>query len=215
MTTNDSGPAANEQQPDQATTDSPDSGAATAPTEPAQAPQGDKDSADQTGGDEPLGEGGKKALQAEREARRDLEKQLQQLAPLQKVAEALGGGDAEQGKSEIEQLQERITKHEEQLSSERTARWRAEIAAEKGLTAQQAERLVGSSREELASDADALLALFPPAPSGTPKPDPLQGGRGGSGIDIDSRIKEAQQKGDVRTVISLQNQKLAERAANQ
>jgi hypothetical protein len=46
-----------------------------------------------------------------------------------------------------------------------------------------------------------------PNPAGTPRPDPSQGARG-AGPSIDSRIAEAQAKGDWRTVISLQNQKL-------
>jgi hypothetical protein len=41
----------------------------------------------------------------------------------------------------------------------------------------------------------------------TPRADPSQGARG-AGPDVDSRIAEAQNKGDWRTVISLQNQKL-------
>lgn len=40
-----------------------------------------------------------------------------------------------------------------------------------------------------------------------PRPDPSQGARG-AGPDVDSRIAEATRKGDWRTVISLQNEKL-------
>jgi hypothetical protein len=159
--------------------------------------------------DEPLGEGGLKALKAEREAREALEKQIKALAPLQKIAEALGQGDPAKGQTEIEQITERLSKHEEELGNERTARWRAEIANDKGLTTEQAARLAGKTKDELAADADALKALFPSTPT-TPKPDPSQGGRGGSGVDLDARIQEAQKKGDFRAVISLQNQKLAD-----
>lgn len=189
------------------------------PTEPAKTPAGDppapkapdagdppKDTKDKT--DEPLGEGGLKALKAEREAREALEKQIKALAPLQKIAEALGQGDPAKGQSEIEQITERLSKHEEELGNERTARWRAEVANDKGLTGEQAARLVGSTKDELAADADALKSLFPSTP-GTPKPDPSQGGRNGSGIDLDSQIAEAQKNGDYRRVITLQNQKLA------
>jgi hypothetical protein len=41
-----------------------------------------------------------------------------------------------------------------------------------------------------------------------PRPDPSQGARG-AGPDVDSRIAEAQRKGDWKTVIALQNDKLA------
>lgn len=154
-------------------------------------------------------EKGVEELEKERQERQKLAEQLEKLTPLQKIAEALGQGDPEKGKTDLEQLTERLSKHEEELASEREARWRAEVANEKGLTAEQAARLVGKTKEELASDADALKALFPSVP-GTPKPDPSQGGRGGAGIDLDSRIQEAQKKGDWKTVLSLQNQKLAE-----
>ena len=53
----------------------------------------------------------------------------------------------------------------------------------------------------------AYKANGQPAGPGTPRPDPSQGARG-SGPTVDSRIAEAQAKGDWRTVISLQNEKL-------
>lgn len=162
--------------------------------------------------DKPLGPAGEKALATEREARKALEKQLAALAPLQKLAEAIGGGQQQPGgKSEVELLNERFAQLEQNAAEERTARWRLEVAAEKGLTPQQASRLVGGTREELAADADALVALFPATPAGprTPVPDPSQGARGGQVPDIEAQIKEAQAKGDWRSVISLQNQKLA------
>lgn len=185
----------------------PDPAPEATPQEPKNTPEaGDPPKGD----DEPLGEGGKKALQAEREARKQLEKQLQALAPLQKVADALGGGDPEKGTSEIEQLTERLSQHEQELATERQNRWRAELANAHGFTAEQAAELRGETREELEAHAQRLKQLFPAAPTGTPRPDPSQGGRGGAGFDIDARIAEAQSKGDFKTVISLQNQKLAE-----
>jgi len=162
--------------------------------------------------DEPLGENGLKALQAERDARKALEKKLEGLAPLEKLAAALGAtGDPTTGPTDIEKITERLTKHETELAGERQARWRAEIANEKGLTVEQAARLQGDSKEALAADADALKALFPTAPlaPGTPRPDPHQGGLGGSGANLDSQIAEAQKAGKWRDVITLQNQKLA------
>lgn len=180
-----------------------------APTPPA--PPGPP--ADPPKPDDPLGPAGLKALQEERDARKALEKRLATLAPLEKFAAALAGDDAGKptGKTDVEQLGERLANHETELANERAARWRAEVAHERGLTPAQAARLTGSTRDELLADADALLALFPaaaPAAPGTPKPDPSQGARGG-GPTIDARIAEAQAKGDWRTVISLQNEKLA------
>lgn len=140
--------------------------------------------------DKPLGPGGEKALAAEREARKALEKRIAALAPLEKLAEALGGGDVDKGKGEVEQLTERLAAQERAIAEERTARWRAEVQAEKGLTAVQAARLVGASRDELAKDADALLAAFGGTQQGGEqggqgerrpgmRPDPAQGARPG------------------------------------
>ncbi|MEV4521464.1 hypothetical protein AB0J77_14645 [Micromonospora tulbaghiae] len=139
-------------------------------------------------GDKPLGPGGEKALREEREARKALEKRIAALAPLEKIAVALGGGDVDKGKSEVEQLTERLAAQERAIAEERTARWRAEVQAEKGLTAVQAARLQGGSREELAKDADELLAAFVGARQDDDqggarrtgmRPDPAQGARPG------------------------------------
>ncbi|MFC4146606.1 hypothetical protein ACFO0M_10095 [Micromonospora mangrovi] len=181
----------------------PGAGAGQPPTTPP--PAGDPT-------DKPLGPGGEKALREEREARKALEKQLGELAPLKQLAELLGSKPTGNAPTELEQLTERLTKHEEELNSERTARWRAEIAAAKGLTLQQAARLQGSTREELEADAAELLTLFPAAPAGprNPAPDPSQGSRGTAPpVDLDAQIAAAQKTGNVREVIRLQKQKLA------
>lgn len=163
--------------------------------------------------DQPLGPAGQKALAAEREARKELEKQLAALSPLKDLAAALSGGQAPPaGKSDADLLNDRFAKYETDLAEERAARWRVEVAQAKGLNGEQATELRGSTREELEAHADRLLTLFPAAPAGprTPAPDPSQGARGGTGApDLDAQIREAQSKGDWRTVISLQNSKLA------
>jgi len=111
--------------------------------------------------DEPLGENGLKALQAERDARKQLEDRLKKLSPLEKIAEALGGGDADKGKSEIEQITDRLSRHEEELHTERMARWRIEAVADANLPPEWAERLQGTTRDELFTDAAALTKLVP------------------------------------------------------
>jgi hypothetical protein len=183
-------------------TPAPPGDPAPAPTDPSPTPT------PAPPGDQPLGPAGQKALAAEREARKALEKQLADLAPLKDLAAALSGSQPTPGKSAEDLLNERFAKYETDLTSERTARWRAEVAAEKSLTAQQAARLQGATRDELAADADALVALFPAAGPRTPAPDPSQGARGGqpSG-DIDARIAEAQKSGDWQTAIALKRQK--------
>lgn len=166
--------------------------------------------------DKPLGPNGEKALQAEREARKKLEQRLNALAPLEQLATAIGGGDPAAGKSEIEKLTERQAAFEQQVAEERKARFRAEVAHEKGLTPQQASRLQGATREEFAADADALVAAFGITPgtstaSGTPRPDPSQGARpDGAPNELDAKIRDAESKGDVRESIRLKAIKQAQ-----
>jgi hypothetical protein len=181
---------------------------APAPTDPAPTPAPADPPADQ-----PLGPAGIKALQAERKAREELEKKLAALAPLQQLADAIGGGQQQPGgKSEVELLNERFAELERTANDERAARWRLEVAQAKSLTPEQAAWLQGSTQEELAASADRLLAAFPVAPAGprTPAPDPSQGARGGQpGPDLEARTAEAASKGDWRAAAALQKTKLA------
>lgn len=61
-------------------------------------------------------------------------------------------------KSEIEKAQARAEAAEKRLQETELARLRSEIALTKGLTPSQAKRLVGTNADELAADADELLA---------------------------------------------------------
>jgi hypothetical protein len=173
------------------------------PAEPAAQPKANKP-------EDALGDAGKRALAAEREARKaeadarkaaekanaDLVAQLDGLKPITDLFAQIrktAVPDAE--KTDVEKLAERLAAQEKATADERLARWRVEVAAEKGLTKAQAARLQGGTFEELAADADDLLALFPkpapaepkaeatpaePAKPPTPKPDPSQGPRGES-----------------------------------
>lgn len=70
-------------------------------------------------------------------------------------------------KTEAQRLAERAEAAEKRAAETEARALRLEIAAEKGLTPAQAKRLVGSTREELESDADDLLEHFKPASAGT------------------------------------------------
>ena len=180
---------------------------APAPTDPTPAPQPAP-----VPDDKPLGPAGERALAAEREARKALERQLAELAPLKDFAAALAGGKKpEGGQSEVDLLNEKFASYEKDLADERAARWRVEVAQAKGLTADQATELRGATREELEAHADRLLTLFPSAAPGprTPAPDPSQGARGGQpGPDLQAQIDAAKAKGDFRTAIALERSKL-------
>lgn len=69
-------------------------------------------------------------------------------------------------KSESEKLSERATSAEKRAEEAEARALKAEVAHEKGLTAKQAKRLQGSTREELEADADDLLESFPAGKDG-------------------------------------------------
>jgi hypothetical protein len=74
-------------------------------------------------------------------------------------------------------------------------------------SAEFAEALKTKVQAALEAKPDKYRPAGTAAPAG-PRPDPSQGARG-AGPTIDGRIAEAQAKGDWRTVITLQNEKLA------
>ena len=153
-----------------------------------------------------LGDAGKQAIdrmKAQRNAAlasaKALEEQLAKLAPLQKLAEALAGSPSGDGKTDLETLTARLTQHETELAKERAARTRAEVIAEKQLSPKQAKRLQGSTREELAADADEILRDFPDTPAssrpGSPRPDRSQGNRGDKPLSgREAAMAEAQRR---------------------
>lgn len=78
-------------------------------------------------------------------------------------------------KTDGEKLTDRLTAAEEKARTAEQRALRLEVAAAKGLTVKQAQRLVGTTVEELESDADDLLSTFQtkgatPPPSTKPSP---------------------------------------------
>jgi hypothetical protein len=86
----------------------------------------------------------------------------------------------EANKTEAQKLAERAENAEKALARQELEAARAQVALEKGLTASQAKRLVGESREEFLADADQLIADLGKQPT-TPRPDPSQGVKGKPG----------------------------------
>ena len=111
--------------------------------------------------DETLGEPGKKALDAERKARRDAENRLKELEPL-----------AEEARKRAEADKTEAQKAAEALGAERDARTKAEtsllrytVAADKGVPSNLVKFLSGTTKEEVEQSATELLAEL-----GTTKP---------------------------------------------
>lgn len=99
----------------------------------------------------------------------------------------------EASKSELQKIADRAAAAEKERDALRVASLRAEVALAKGLTATQAKRLVGSTKEELEADADELLTDL-----GTNKPDPkkpdpkrLSSGSSGSGDQLNGKERAA------------------------
>jgi colicin import membrane protein len=115
--------------------------------------------------DEALGEGGKKALKAEREARTAAERQAADLkAKLDKI-EAANMSDLERAQKEAADAKE--------IAAKATAdALRFRVAAQYGITEEDAELfLTGTDAETLTKQATRLKDRTPT----TPKPDPSQG----------------------------------------
>lgn len=141
-----------------------------------------------TGDDPPkpdLGDSGKKALDEERKARRDAERQAKDLADRLKAIE-------DQGKSEVERLTEQVAGLTKERDQAVTRADRYEVALEKGLDMVRAKRLTGTTREELEADADELQLWSPGGKADGPAPTkPTEDLRGGgdpeTGPDPDVR----------------------------
>lgn len=160
-----------------------------APPAPAPAPPAPKTADDG-------GRGGKDAILADLAKERDARKVLE--GQMAKLAAAFGVEATKSGKTDLDALTERVAAQEARAAAAELRAMRAEVAQDKQLPAGLAGRLVGTTKEELAADADALLALLPaaagekpadtPAPTGEtppepakpngPAPDPSQGPKG-------------------------------------
>lgn len=168
-------------QPGQQQTTAPQgdpAGTTTPNPQPAATPQGQNQSGKD--GDEPLGPAGKRALQAEREARQALEKRL---APLERIAQALAGDNSD-GKSEVEQLNERFAQYEKKLAESEQGRLREKVARKFDLPDDLADLLRGDTEDDLTAHAEVLKKYAPVKQQegkSRPKPDRSQGGGDSNG----------------------------------
>lgn len=129
--------------------------------------------------DEPLGEGGKRALEAEREANKNLKKELQ--AALARIGEFEDAqrSDEEKQQHKIKELEEELTALRSNNSTLEHQILVSEVVTEVGLPVTLAGRLKGESKEELLEDAKSLMELV--VPEGPRKPAPVpEAGRVGS-----------------------------------
>lgn len=117
---------------------------------------------------EPLGEPGKKALSAEREARKAAE---QATAALQKQLDEINAANM----SDLERAQKQAADAQTEAERARAEALRFRVAAKHGITDEDADLfLTGSDAETLERQATRLVERTPTSP----KPDPSQGARG-------------------------------------
>lgn len=128
--------------------------------------------------DQPLGEGGKKALEAERSARQALEKQIKTLTD---GLAALSGEP--KSTDPIASLTARLEALE---TSDRTKSAQlkvAELARDNGITDADDIKLMQSATDD--ESLNLLVKRLKPQ-AGTPKPDLTQGGSGGTNLALNS-----------------------------
>jgi hypothetical protein len=116
-----------------------------------------------------LGDGGKKALEAERKRANALDKQLKAFQAEREAAEA-------EKLTELERAQKAAKEASERLAEYEKTTMRQKVALDTGLPAALVARLQGDDEESLIADAESLMALLN-TPT-TPKPDPSQGAKG-------------------------------------
>ncbi len=121
-----------------------------------------------------LGEKGEKALDAWKQRAKAAEADAKRARGLEARLKEFEDRD----KSESEKLAERAAAAEKTAAEAQTGYLRLKVATAKGLPANLAERLRGTTEEEMTADADELLAVF--KPKGKPSPSFDGGARGGS-----------------------------------
>lgn len=146
----------------------------TPPAPPADAPKADADADNvnpqgDPAGDEPLGEPGQKALEAERAARAEAEKAR---AALQKQLDEIEASKL----SDIERAQKEAADAKELATKAQAEALRYRIATKHGISDEDAELfLTGADEEALTRQAARLVERTPSTTN--PKPDLSQGGK--------------------------------------
>lgn len=117
-----------------------------------------------------LGDSGKKALEAERAARREAEKRAKDLASRVEKFE-------DSQRTEEERREHELANARSEVDAERKARevlerklLVSEIASQKGIPPQMASRLQGETAEEIEADADEMKKLLAPDGPRVPRP---------------------------------------------
>lgn len=153
-------------------------------------PQGNADPAENPAPEqtpEELGDAGKKALTAERDARKQAErKNAEYEARLKEIEDA--------NLSELEKATRERDEYRDSLATIQRESDRNRVALEKGVPSDLIEFITGDTAEDMAAKADLLISRLNASPS-TPKPDRTQGASGKE-APVTTAQQFAQQLGD-------------------
>jgi hypothetical protein len=124
----------------------------------------------QQGDPNALGDGGKKALEAERDARKAAERRVSELENQVSTLQA-------SHQQELAAATQATNDAESRAATAEASVLRYKVALEEGVPAKHIGRLQGDTEEALREDAAAFVADIVPG-STTPRPDPSQGSQG-------------------------------------
>lgn len=120
---------------------------------------------------EALGDGGKKALDAERAANKEAAKQIKELQAKLEQYEDANRTEVEKQARKAEKLAQSLEEAEATIARYERQALVDDVAAEAGIPREAAHRLQGNTREELEADAKQLKQIL--APDGPRKPAPV------------------------------------------
>jgi len=175
------------------------------------APAGGPEDAD-TGGEKPNDKRVVAELARERKRRQALEQQLSGFTSAIKQLAGEPGDDGDEAGSDVERLVNRIAALEQQAETNRVEALRMKVASETGVPADLAEFLTATDEDSLRTQAQKLVAATAAATGPKrPNPDPAQGAKPQADqlSELDARINQALEAGDVRTSIALKRQRAA------
>lgn len=118
-----------------------------------------------------LGDGGKKALEAERAANKEAAKQIKELQAQLEQYEDANRTEVEKQARKADKLARDLEEAQAAIANYERQALVADVAAEAGIPREAAHRLQGNTREELEADAKQLKQIL--APDGPRKPAPV------------------------------------------
>jgi hypothetical protein len=149
--------------------------------------------------DTSLGNAGREALEKERAARREADRQLADARKLVAQLEDRDKSESERTRSALDRARERITELEARESERELFDLKREVAEELDLPASLAPRLQGDDRRSLKADAtklaEELKAGRPEGDLGIGRGAGAAGGPQGGRVDMNQMIREAAGRG--------------------